>query len=290
MRFELRLPVVKPNTYAEVVKANTYAEPLACPTPGCLGLDFRIRQTTCRRVRDVGAGVILVRRYRCASCGRTFRFYPPGIDRAHTTKPWRSIALMLYAMGLSYGAVARALTRLGYPLSKGAVYKFVQAADSRLQELRRRDLLHKSHQHWQDSCGCRYVEVDSKLFFDSGHPETLTIRSSFMIVEVTCHKANRKYRGVRAINREDNRIEEIPGEVERTWENTNYMRLLPTFAVDLVLGGPQTKAEVTALIAWLQEVAVASGADLVIDEDVRPNPTRPVKPSTVTSPACPAAL
>ena len=51
--------------------------------------------------------------------------------------PAAGVAVMLYVLGLSYGAVALALDALGHPLSKTAVYDAVQAAGTRVPGLRR---------------------------------------------------------------------------------------------------------------------------------------------------------
>src|SRR5438132_4825143 len=49
----------------------------------------------------------------------------------------KGLAVMLYLLGLSYGAVALALESLGVPLSKTRVYETVQAAAARVPGLKR---------------------------------------------------------------------------------------------------------------------------------------------------------
>lgn len=53
-------------------------------------------------VRDTsGRRTITIRRYRCATCGRTFRHYPAGISRSEQTARLQVTAAMMWALGLS---------------------------------------------------------------------------------------------------------------------------------------------------------------------------------------------
>jgi hypothetical protein len=69
--------------------------------------------------------------------GRTFRVYPQGVSHHQTSARLKGVAVMFYVLGMSYGAVATALTALGWPLSKVAVYYAVQEAGAAVTGLRR---------------------------------------------------------------------------------------------------------------------------------------------------------
>ncbi len=79
-------------------------------------------------------------RYRCLKCRRTFRVYPPGVTHAQSSERVKGLAVMLYLLGLSYGAVSLALGSLGVPLSKTRVYETVQAAAARVPGLKREEV------------------------------------------------------------------------------------------------------------------------------------------------------
>ncbi len=70
----------------------------------------------------------MAQRYRCVRCGRTFRVYPVWVTHDQTSTRLKGVAVMFYVLGMSYGAVATALSALGWPFSKVAVYYAVQEA------------------------------------------------------------------------------------------------------------------------------------------------------------------
>jgi len=127
MRLLMRLPVVDP----AVVPA-----PQTCPR-GCGGQHFKLRQVVAKPLRDTKLAAVEAHRYGCVRCGRTFRVYPPGVSPAQTSARLRGLGVLLYLLGLSYGAVALTLEALGHPLSKVAVYNAVQAAGAKVPGLRR---------------------------------------------------------------------------------------------------------------------------------------------------------
>jgi len=79
-------------------------------------------------------------RYLCLRCKRTFRVYPQGITHDQTSQRVKGFAVMLYLLGLSYGAVSLALEGLGVTLSKTSVYVAVQAAAAKVKGLKRREV------------------------------------------------------------------------------------------------------------------------------------------------------
>ena len=128
MRLLMRLPTVQP---------GLVRTPTACPAAGCGGRHFKLRQVVTKPLRDTKLDAVAAHRYGCVRCGRTFRVYPPGVSRAQTSARLRGLGVLLYLLGLSYGAVALALEALGHPLSKAAVYDAVRAAGAKVPGLRR---------------------------------------------------------------------------------------------------------------------------------------------------------
>ncbi len=103
MRLKLILPVV------EVEK---YIQPEECPY-GCGGQAFWLRQAVKKQVRDTQQEAVMVRRYECLNCRHTFRVYPQGVSQDHFSQRVKGMAVTLYLLGLSYGAVALMLEAQG---------------------------------------------------------------------------------------------------------------------------------------------------------------------------------
>jgi hypothetical protein len=87
-----------------------------------------------KALRDTVHHQVQVHRYRCLKCKRTFRVYPAGVTHAHSSDRVKGLAVLLYLLGLSYGAVSLALESLGVALSKTQVYETVQAVAARIPE------------------------------------------------------------------------------------------------------------------------------------------------------------
>lgn len=102
-----------------------------------MGHHFRLHQTVTKTVRDTVYPQVEARRYQCLRCGRTFRVYPQGVTQAQVSQRVRGLAVMLYLLGLSYGAVSLALGALGVYMAKSQVYEAVQAAAKRVPDLTR---------------------------------------------------------------------------------------------------------------------------------------------------------
>lgn len=128
MRLSLILPPVQPEVYPDVT---------VCPHTGCGGQHFQHWQAVPKPLRDTHLDAVVAQRYRCVRCGRTFRVYPQGVSHDQTSARLKGVAVMFYVLGMSYGAVATALTALGWPLSKVAVYYAVQEAGAAVAGLRR---------------------------------------------------------------------------------------------------------------------------------------------------------
>jgi len=131
MRLHLLLPKVDP---------KAIAEPSKCPYADCTGKRVQLHQPVNKAVRDTVYQQVEVHRYRCLKCGRTFRVYPAGVTHAQSSERVKGLAVMLYLLGLSYGAVSLALDSLGVPLSKTRVYEMVQATAARVPGLKHEEV------------------------------------------------------------------------------------------------------------------------------------------------------
>jgi transposase-like protein len=128
MRLQLLLPKVEP---------KEMSEPIECGYAGCGSKRVQMHQEVPKALRDMMHKQVEVRRYRCLDCGRTFRVYPKGVSKAQVSDRIKGLAVMLYLLGLSYGAVSLALESLGIPLSKTQVYDTVQTAAKRIPDMKR---------------------------------------------------------------------------------------------------------------------------------------------------------
>ena len=128
MRLLVMPPLVQPEVYPTVA---------GCPAAGCGSRHVQFRQAVRKPVRDTQVREVVAHRYQCPRCGRTFRVYPVGVSHDQTSARLKGVAVLFYVLGMSYGAVAIALSALGWPLSKVAVYYAVQAAGAAVAGLRR---------------------------------------------------------------------------------------------------------------------------------------------------------
>jgi len=128
MRLHLLLPKVDP---------KALPVPAKCVYPDCTSKQVRLHQPVKKALRDTVHQQVEVHRYRCLKCGRTFRVYPPGVSQAQSSDRVKGLAVLLYLLGLSYGAVSLALDSLGVALSKTEVYETVQAVAARVPGLKR---------------------------------------------------------------------------------------------------------------------------------------------------------
>jgi transposase-like protein len=132
MRLNLILPVVHP---------DQLATPDKCPYQACSGKHFKLHQCVNKAIRDSQYAQVSVLRYDCLRCGRTFRVYPSGVSHAHVSQRIKGMAVMLYLLGLSYGAVELMLDALGLFFSKTSVYRSVQAAAEAIPGLKRTQIV-----------------------------------------------------------------------------------------------------------------------------------------------------
>jgi transposase-like protein len=128
MRLQLILPQVLP---------TEIHPPTVCPYPGCDGRHFQFHQAVEKPLRDTQYPEVEAHRYECLKCGQTFRVYPQGVTRAQTSQRVKGLAVLLYLLGLSYGAVSLALEALGVYMCKSRVYDTVQAVAEEVPGLKR---------------------------------------------------------------------------------------------------------------------------------------------------------
>ncbi|MBU1742440.1 MAG: hypothetical protein KKC37_12925, partial [Proteobacteria bacterium] len=76
-------------------------------------------------------------RYQCLRCFRTHRVYPRGVSKDHISQRVKGLGILLYLLGLSYGAVSLALDALGVYVCKSRVYDAVQAVAERVPGMKR---------------------------------------------------------------------------------------------------------------------------------------------------------
>jgi transposase-like protein len=121
MRIRVRLPQVQP---------DHYDWPRRCPREGCDGRHFKAHGVKGERkaLRDPQCAIVVAYRQRCLSCGATFRVYPHGVSADQQSDRLKALSVLLYGLGLSYGAVEDLLSALGMVLAKTTVYENVQAA------------------------------------------------------------------------------------------------------------------------------------------------------------------
>jgi transposase-like protein len=121
MRLRVRLPTVEP---------GRYSLPEECPHDGCDGQFFKPHgvKGEDKALRDPSYDWVRSYRYRCLRCDSTFRVYPSGVSRAQQSDRLKAVTVLLYLLGLSYGAVSDFLFALGVAVSKTTVYNNVQEA------------------------------------------------------------------------------------------------------------------------------------------------------------------
>jgi transposase-like protein len=128
MRLQLILPQVIP---------TEIQTPTVCPYKECDGKHFQFLQAVEKPLQDTRYSAVEAHRHECLRCHRTFRVYPRGVSRAQKSLRVKGLAVMLYLLGLSYGAVSLALEALGVYICKSRVYDAVQAVAERVPGLKR---------------------------------------------------------------------------------------------------------------------------------------------------------
>lgn len=101
---------------------------------------FYLRPITQKKIVDTQYKEVSAWRYECAQCGCTFRVYPKGVNHKQTSMRVQGMAVMLYILGLSYGAVELVLGSLGVGIRKTSVYRAVQSAAEKVPDMKQKSL------------------------------------------------------------------------------------------------------------------------------------------------------
>lgn len=132
MRLKLILPKVEP---------THFEYPKKCLRSGCGGVRFLPRQEVSKKIVDAEHPHVTAWRYECIHCGHVFRVYPKGVSHKQISKRVNGMAVMMYILGLSYGAVEIVLNSLGMGIGKTSVYRAVQEMVKKVPGLKREKLV-----------------------------------------------------------------------------------------------------------------------------------------------------
>jgi transposase-like protein len=129
MRIQVKLPRVEP---------DVYEMPETCPY-GCGSQHYKPHgvQGEEKPLRDPQYRAVQSHRYRCVRCGRSFRVYPRGVGAGPQSERLKGMTVLLYVLGLSYGAVEDFTMALGCGVGKTTVYNNVQAAGEQARKKQR---------------------------------------------------------------------------------------------------------------------------------------------------------
>ena len=134
MRIKVNLPRVEP---------EVYVYPTECPY-GCGSHYFKPHGVQGERkpLRDPQYTEVVSQRYVCVRCKRSFRVYPRGVGPGPQSERLKGMTVLLYVLGLSYGAIEDFTTALGCGVGKTTAYNNVQAAGEQARKRQRRTVQH----------------------------------------------------------------------------------------------------------------------------------------------------
>ncbi len=116
------------------VNAFPAARPRSCPY--CEGVILHRHGALKKPITDHRCEEVEVHRYKCLSCGRTFRHYPVGASAKNQSQRTVVLAALMYALGLSCSAASHVLGALGVNLSKMSVWRDAMEAGEALRRKR----------------------------------------------------------------------------------------------------------------------------------------------------------
>ncbi len=90
--------------------------------------------TVIKPIRDSQLQQVLVQRYRCCECQRTFRHYPPGVERTDQSVRLQQLAAIGWTLGLSTRGVSGFLGAFRVILAHMSVWRDVQKLAQPLKE------------------------------------------------------------------------------------------------------------------------------------------------------------
>ncbi len=104
--------------------------------PKCQEASGQIHQRREQAIVDTKLGGVTKVRMRCHICTHTWTSQPDGVkEHYQRSQRVRALNVLLYALGLSYEAVAAVLRSLGAPQSKASVYRDLSQAGQCAREL-----------------------------------------------------------------------------------------------------------------------------------------------------------
>ena len=92
--------------------------------------------TLAKPIEDHRSKEVIVERYKCVCCGRTFRHYPAGITPKNQSQRTVVLAALMYGLGLSCSATSHLLEALGAEISRMSVWRDAQEAGEALRKSR----------------------------------------------------------------------------------------------------------------------------------------------------------
>jgi len=114
------------------VKREKLTRPWQCPY--CKGTVFQRWGLVNRQIKDTKVRKIKVPRYKCTSCGRTFRSYPEGISHAQQSERLMKLCVIMWSLGLSHRSVALIVSAFGVSLSHMSGWRDVQREGKRIRQ------------------------------------------------------------------------------------------------------------------------------------------------------------
>jgi transposase-like protein len=115
------------------VKSFAESRPSHCPY--CPGETFQRWGGELREVRDPHIKQVVVYRYRCCRCRRTFRHYPAGVSRARQTQRMCTLAAIGWMLGMSYRGVSNFIS-VWVSLERMSIWRDVQQRGQQLERER----------------------------------------------------------------------------------------------------------------------------------------------------------
>jgi transposase-like protein len=117
-------------------EVKSFAENRPSRCPYCPGETFQRWGGALREVRDPHIQQVVVYRYRCCRCRRTFRHYPPGVGRASQTERMCLLATICWLLGLSYRGLVLVCSAFGVEISRMSAWRDVQQRGQQLERER----------------------------------------------------------------------------------------------------------------------------------------------------------
>jgi transposase-like protein len=87
-------------------------------------------------IEDHRSSEVIVERYKCVRCAKTFRHYPAGVTPKNQSQRTVVFAALMYGLGLSCSAASQLLGALGAEVSKMSVWRDAQEAGQALRKSR----------------------------------------------------------------------------------------------------------------------------------------------------------